>query len=131
VSLTGKPTLAHGADMNIRNPLSGRTPLVEALFSMQNENVRTLIAAGADLNTLDTMGETPLIAAAAIQRYELVYDMLVAGADPTFSPPKWKGKTILSVIRRSRIPPDAPPYQWKMKVIELLKQKGLDVENGE
>jgi Ankyrin repeats (3 copies) len=126
-----KEVLAHGGDMNIRNPLSGRTPLVEAMMSGQNDNVRTLIAAGADMNTLDTLGMTPLIEAAANQKYELVYQMLIAGADPTISPAKWHGKTLLSVIRRSTVPPDAPPYEWQLKVIALLKQKGLDVEHGQ
>ena len=91
----------------------------------------TLIAAGADLNTVDHVVMTPLLEAASIQRYELVYAMLTAGADPTFQPPMWHGKTLLSVIRQSRIPPGSPTYEWQLKVIELLKQKGLDVEHGD
>jgi ankyrin repeat protein len=123
--------LAHGGDINLRNPLNGRTPLVEAMASMRHANVRTLIAAGADLNTVDTLGLTPLMEAAMNQKYDLVYDMLIAGADATFQPAALHGKTVLSVIRRSRVPQDAPMYQWQLKVIELLKQKGLDVQNGE
>jgi ankyrin repeat protein len=126
-----KEILEHGGDVNIRNPLNGRTPLAQAIAAGQKQNARALIAAGADMNTFDTTGLPPLIFAAANQKYDLVYDMLVAGADPQISPPKWHGKTLLSVIRRSTVPPEAPPYQWQLKVIELLKQKGLDVDHGQ
>jgi uncharacterized protein len=126
-----KEILAHGGDVNIRNPLNGRTPLFDALAGGRIDNARVLISAGADMNTFDHLGLTPLIEAAANQKYELVYDMLVAGADATVKIPKWKGKTLLSVIRRSRLPPGSPPYEWQLKVIELLKQKGLDVEHGD
>jgi hypothetical protein len=73
---------------------------------------------------------TPMFVAAANQRYELVYDMLKAGADPTIRMGK-SGKTILSVIRGSRVPPGAPPYEWQLKVVDVLKQKGFDVEHGD
>jgi hypothetical protein len=120
--------LTHGGDKNIRNPISGRTPLVEAMASGRNDNVQTLIAAGADLNTVDSLGLTPLVAAAMNQKYELVYDMLIAGADPTteFA----RGATLLSVVRRSRVLPGAPAYEWQLKVIELLKRRGLSVEDA-
>jgi hypothetical protein len=124
-----KQVLSHGGDMNARNPLNGRTPLVEAMASGQNENAQTLISSGADLNTRDSLGLTPLIGAAMNQKYELVYDMLLAGADPMVK--IGSGKTLLWVVRRLRLPPDAPAYQWQLKVIELLKQKGFDVEHGD
>lgn len=124
--------LLHGGDANIRNPLNEHTPIFDALAANLDLNVRTLIGVGADMNTYDHLGLTPLVEAAANQRYELVYDMLIAGADPTMTVPKGRGnKTILSVVRRSQVRPDAPPYQWQLKVIELLKQKGLDVEHGD
>jgi len=123
--------LAHGGDVNIRNPMNGRTPLGEAMASGRDDNARLIIAAGADLNTVDSRGMTPLIEGAANQKYELVHEMLMAGADPKVQPPQWRGKTVLSVMRRSPVPQDSPQYPWQMKVIELLKQKGLDVERGQ
>jgi uncharacterized protein len=126
-----REVLAHGGDVNVRNPLSGRTPLAEAMASGRDDNARLLVAAGADMNILDSHGMTPLIEAAASQKYELVYEMLIAGADPRVQLPQSRGKTLLSVIRRSQVPQDSPQYQWQMKVIELLKQKGLDVERGQ
>lgn len=122
--------LGHGGDMNLRNPLNGRTPLVEAMASGRHGNAQTLIAAGADLNTRDSIGLTPLLGAAMNQKYELVYDMLVAGADPTMKMGRSE-KSLLWVVRKHPLPSDAPAYQWQMKVIDLLKQRGLDVEHGE
>lgn len=121
--------LAHGGNVNIRNPQNGRTPLFEAIASGRKDNARRLIAAGAGMNTLDRLGETPLIMAAVSQKFDLVYDMLLAGADPT-TKTSWNGATILYVVRHSTVLPTAPEYQWKLKVVELLRQRGLDVENG-
>lgn len=126
-----KEVLAHGGNVNIRNPLNGRTPLVEAMASGRNGNVRILISAGADMNTFDHLGMTPLAAAAATQKYELAYEMLQAGADPTTKMPRLRGETLLSIIRRSRVLPGTPAYEWQLKVVELLRQKGLDVEHGD
>jgi len=117
--------------MNVRNPLNGRTPLAEAMTSRRTENVRLLIASGADMNTRDSLGLTPMISAAMNQMYDLVYDMLVAGADPTMDIPKSNGKTVLTIIRKSRALPGTPPYESRQRVIELLKQKGFDVEHGD
>jgi ankyrin repeat protein len=125
-----KEILAHGGDPNFRNPLNKNTPLFDALAAHRDNNVRVLITAGADMNTLNSIGATPMFVAAANQRYELVYDMLKAGADPTVKIGK-SGKTVLSVIRRSRVPPGAPPYEWQLKVVDFLRQKGLDVERSD
>lgn len=122
-----KEVLAHGGNVNIRNPLNDRTPLSNAIIMQRNENARALIAHGADMGVVDHLGITPLIMAAEAQRYELVYDMLLAGADPTQAMPKWKGMTLLTVIRQSHVPPSTARYGWQVKVIALLKQKGFDV----
>ena len=65
--------------------------------------------------------------AAASSRYEMVYDMLLDGAEPTFSTPK-SGNALVSVLRRSRAEPGTPLYEWLIKVKDLLKTKGLDVD---
>jgi uncharacterized protein len=126
-----KEVLTHGGDVNYRNPLNLHTPIFDALAADRQDNVRTLIAAGAEMNTYDHLEMTPLLEAAANQRFELVYDMLNAGADPTMTIARGKtNKTILTLIRTSSVSPDAPSYQWKLKVAELLRQKGLDVDHG-
>lgn len=124
--------LLHGGDPNIRNPLNEHTPIFDALAARRDDNVRALIAVGADMNTYDRLGMTPITEAAANWRFEIVYDMLSAGADPRMTVPKGRGsKTLLSVIRHTPVPPGTSQYESKMKVIEFLKQKGLDVEHGD
>ena len=127
-----KEVLTHGGDVNYRNPLNLHTPIFDALASDRQDNVRALIAAGAEMNTYDHLQMTPLLEAAANQKFELVYDMLNAGADPTMTVARGKtNKTILTLVRTSSVSPDAPSYQWKLKVAELLRQKGLDVDHGD
>ena len=72
----------HGGDINLTNPISGWSPLVEALASNRRENVRYLISRGADLNTTDSTGATPLAYAIGSQKFDIAYELLAAGADP-------------------------------------------------
>jgi uncharacterized protein len=118
----------HGGNINLINPLNGRTPLGEALASKRNENVRYLISSGADLNTVDRIGFTPLTEAIANQQFDMAYALLIAGADPKI-PIARSGATVLTVIRQTATPVP-PQFEWRAKVIELLKSKGLDVANG-
>jgi uncharacterized protein len=118
----------HGGDINLTNPISGQSPLVEALASNRRENVRYLISRGTDLNTIDRMGNTPLALAIENQMFDVAYELLVAGADPKI-PIARNGATILTVLRHVPIP-DPPQSEWRQKVINLLEQEGLDVANG-
>jgi ankyrin repeat protein len=74
--------LAHGADPDTRNGVTGATPLVPALTAQRENNFRLLMAAGADPNAADRMGDTPLHMAAKINAFARVLDLLEAGADP-------------------------------------------------
>jgi ankyrin repeat protein len=125
-----KEILAHGGNPNFRNPLNQHTPLMDAIVPVSPENARALIAAGADLNPADARGFTVLFNASSNQRYEMVYDMLKAGADPTIKMGK-RGNTILWSLRHSRAPPGTTQYDWLMKVRDLLRQRGIDVDNGD
>jgi hypothetical protein len=118
----------HGGDINLTNPISGQSPLVEALASNRRENVRYLISRGANLNTVDGIGFSPLASAIGNQKFDIAYELLAAGADPKI-PIARNGATVLTVLRHTPVP-DPPQLQWREKVIELLKQKGLDVESG-
>ena len=117
--------LKHGGDVNLVNPVNGRTPIFDALNAARTHNVTILIAAGTNLNVFDRLHQTPPMVACATQRIELLYDMLIAGADPTVRDPA--GITLLSYIRRSMVPRSDP---WMAKVIDNLKATGLDVDSA-
>ena len=74
--------LSHRADPNARNAVTGATPLVPALMGNRHVQFAKLLAAGAQPNLADRMGDTPLHEAAKINAFERVIDLLEAGADP-------------------------------------------------
>ncbi len=74
--------LAHGADPDTPNGVTRARPLVSALMGERAEQFRMLLAAGADPNAADRMGNTPLHQAAKINEPQRVLTLLEAGADP-------------------------------------------------
>jgi len=118
----------HGGNVNLWNPVRCQTPIFDAMGALRDENVRLLIASHANLNALDKVGFTPAIGAAVQWRFDWVYVLLQAGADPAMQTPG--GATLLTFVRRVPIVPANPNYIWKLKVVEWLKERGLDVEHG-
>ena len=59
----------------------GRPVIVLAGFNGNRRTVRTLLAAGADVNAVDATGTSALIAASALGHAEVVDLLLAAGAD--------------------------------------------------
>ncbi len=74
--------LARGVDPNVRNPESGAGPLRAALMGERETQFRALLAAGADPNLADRLGNTPLHVAGQINEPARALDLLDAGADP-------------------------------------------------
>ena len=58
--------LAKGALVNVRNAVTGATPLAAAVLAGREEQLRLLLAAGADTTLSDRLGDTPLHLAAKI-----------------------------------------------------------------
>lgn len=128
-------TLKHGGNPNIVNPVKGVTPVFQCIMLLDRshpqprlEQLKMLIAAGADLNARNRSDITPLMYAVRLNRYDIAYLMLQAGADPERKT-KWD-TTVVYEIKESRTDPKSELYQWRAKVIELLKEKGIDVESG-
>jgi ankyrin repeat protein len=128
-------TLKHGGNPNLVNPVRGTPVIVQCIMLLDRRDpkprlvqLKMLIAAGADLNSRDRDSYTPMMNAAFANRYDMVYIMLAAGADPTIKAKT--GTTIAIVINRVRTDPKSELYQWRAKVIDLLKSKGIDVESG-
>lgn len=72
--------LARGGDPDLRNSATGETPLVRAILGGGREQVRILLAAGADPGAPDSNGATPLHAAGALNAGGIVLELLEAGA---------------------------------------------------
>jgi ankyrin repeat protein len=126
-----KATLKHGGNPNIVNPVKSVTPVFQCIMLYDKkhprlEQLKLLIDAGANLNAQDRDGSTPMRLAAIANRYDLVYVMLASGADPFIKTKA--GTTLMSTIKRIRTDPKSELYQWRAKVIDLLKVKGIDIE---
>jgi len=74
--------LAHKVDPNMANTVTGATPLMSALMGERHVQFQKLLAAGANPNIADRMGNTSLHVAAKINEYRHTLDLLRAGADP-------------------------------------------------
>lgn len=74
--------LAKGADPNVGHGDTKATPLRSALIGERIEQFQALLAAGADPDRADRMGNTPLHVAGQINEPARALDLLKAGADP-------------------------------------------------
>ena len=125
--------LEHGGNPNLVDPETGDTPIYEAMKNLREKNIDLLIKHGANLNFQDRTGCTPPMDAASVKRYDLVFKMLKAGANPTIKN-NWD-KTIVWYIEQLPMDPEHELYRWRNKVVELLREQGMDVrpwtpENG-
>lgn len=83
-----------GADPNTPGP-GGTTPLYRASVQDRVDNVRALLAAGADPNAESGTGEEglPLCGAACWGHIDSVRELLAAGADPNLREDNGSGRT--------------------------------------
>lgn len=128
-------TLKHGGNPNIVNPVKGVPVIFQCITLLDRshpqprlEQLKLLIAAGANLDARNKNDITPLMYAVRLNRYDMAYVLLQEGADPK-QKTKW-GTTVVYEIKESRTDPKNELYQWRAKVNDLLKAKGIDVENG-
>ena len=74
--------LARRVDPNVANANTGAGPLRSALMGERAEQFHALLAAGADPDMPDRMGNTPLHVAGQINEPARALELLEAGADP-------------------------------------------------
>ena len=74
--------LARGVNPNVANGTTGAGPLRSALMGERAEQFHALLAAGADPDMPDRMGNTPLHVAGQINEPARALELLEAGADP-------------------------------------------------
>ena len=120
--------LAHGGKPNQVNPTTGLTPIWRSMDEMLPDNVKILVAAGADVNFANSNGVTPLMFSAGANRYDIDLILLDAGADPRRRN-IW-GNSLLWYIHHNRADPQSKFYVWKEEVVERLRKLGIDNKNG-
>jgi ankyrin repeat protein len=75
--------LARGVDLNMRNPVTGATPMMSAMIGGRDAQFHKLLAAGADPNLANLSGDTSLHVAAEINAGQIVLELLDTRADPS------------------------------------------------
>ncbi|WP_163323442.1 ankyrin repeat domain-containing protein [Draconibacterium mangrovi] len=78
-----KQHIEAGSDINLKDQMSGSTPLISAVSFGRKEITRALIDAGADLNLKNNDGSTALHSAAFFCHLEIVQMLIDAKADKT------------------------------------------------
>ena len=122
-----KQHIVAGTDINMKDPMSGSTPLITASTFGKTEIAKALIDANAELDIQNSEGSTALHAAAFFCRVEIVKLLLEAGADKTIE--NKHGAT----PRESVIVPFSemkPIYEMIMKQLEPIGLK-LDLKELE
>jgi NAD(P)-dependent dehydrogenase (short-subunit alcohol dehydrogenase family) len=99
-----------GADLNVREPTGGSSPLFTAATFGQTEAAKALIEAGADLDQQNNDGSTALITAAFFARAEIVEALLAAGADKSIR--NNAGSTALDVV--------TPPFEVMRDIYDFV-----------
>ena len=117
-----KLVLAHGGDPNTR--MDNNDPVLVLLIAQaNNEGIKVLAAAKADLNIKDRGNTDAIVLAAMIEHWDCVYTLLEAGA-------RWDGQertggTVANQAYGSEIGKDSPLYPSLEKTTAFLKSKGV------
>lgn len=139
--------LQNGANVNdvqtdITEPDKVKTALMKAAKTGKLDLVVLLVMNGANVNYQNDYEQSALSESAIIDRYEISYYLLQNGADykrPIFYRPDYsipsekqnpndKGKPmyLVDVLREDFFEFDTDEYNYKMKIVDFLKSKGID-----
>lgn len=117
-----KQHIAAGSDLNVKEPMTGSTPLITAASFGKNEIAALLIEAGADMTRTNNDGATALHTAAFFCRKDVVKTLLAANADKT-------AKNNFGATPGETI---AVPFEQMKPIYEMFKQQlapmGLDLD---
>ncbi len=120
-----KQHIEAGTDINMKDPMSGSTPLITAATFGKTAIAKALIDANADPDIKNNEGSTALHAAAFFCRIEIVQMLIDAGADKSIK------NNHAATARQSVVGPFAemkPIYEMIQKQLEPI---GLKLDLGE
>jgi hypothetical protein len=116
--------LEGGGNPNLMNP-GGEPVLHTAALDERWDNIDNLLRHGADINAVDGGGYTLAMNVAIAGKYDHLLGYLERGADPR--PVARNGDTLARIVARVKVRDDSPQKPWREKVIELLKQRGVEI----
>jgi len=125
-------SLRHGADPNVENLTNPhwlkKTPIFGAISKHNVRGVELLIAADADLDHKDSLGETPLMFAYGFKFFDIIYRLLEGGAD--YQIKDRFNHSVAGYIANSedRFTNDEQK-PWRNKVIQFLEKDGIDLQS--
>lgn len=126
-----KLLLKHGGNPNTVINNGKNTPLMEACSHSTYDSlghIKALVEAGADVNYKTPHGHTPLSMALVMEQMDVILYLLNKSVDYRVVIYTVKGKKfyIENKLRFRLFPLSSEQYKKKMKVVEFLKQKGID-----
>ena len=126
--------LSHGANPNLTRKAKlglSETALLAAVNLCHSENVKMLIAAGAEVNYRSPPqvgGGTPAIYAAGLGWFEGVCILLEAGAD--YRPRTRGGFDVVQTIADRHVRPGDGNYESRNEALRMLRERGADVDSA-
>lgn len=121
------------ADPNAEFGMEKEVPLAGAIFyasgPKQQNNIKLLIQAGADLDHRDHTDNTPAMLAFGRRRYDLAYLLLQAGA--SYRNRNKNGCDLMYQVIGAEIEPGTDDWIWREKIIDFLWENEADFKAAE
>jgi uncharacterized protein len=122
--------IKHGAKLDVPTSFGGAPPMVIAIVQNRLDNLRLLIASGADIEfATEPLGDTPLLRAAMLGKWEAVYILLEAGADWRKQISNRRGIVdfLQSYSENPNVDRAGSFWGWRTRVAKRLKERGADI----
>lgn len=108
--------LKNGGNPDLLGP-RGENLLMIAISQSRDENLKMLLDYGANVNFYDHHNDTVANKAARYGRFDLIAALLNRGLTHNM-------QELAKDVEINTIPADSEQQQWKVKVIEMLKERG-------